>query len=550
MSEEIKKITSRKRRTGTAAVWSRFAAMSLGVKIAVIAVVAAAVVAAYIWMKKMFFSYISTEAHSIVSEQLLKCQELSAVKYNYEDVVVKEENSALWLLVPAHRTERLFVRVAVNVRAGIKDMRDIWFAISSSSGERNDEVLVVIPPCVILESGISKQEPLLEVRNLKTKISLDDLFDEINSKHIEIVGQTLQDGILLNAAEHSRTIITNLLKAAGFKKVTVLCDGADKENEESIAAYRMEAERELQEQDENTAMEEGVKRQHSIALYRLGRALLRGEGTKKDEAEGVKYLQMASNEGNGSALRELAICYLHGTGVEKDGAAAVQLFDKAIDAGCDVALADAAICRLYGTGCEKDEHSAFELLQKADNTGDKIARRYLGLYYLLGLGNVDRDEYKATGYIKPVSDGGDAESMTWMALCYLDGKGVYKNMGAKDRYGEAISLLRQAAEGGYKDAFFPLAICYADGTGVKKDYDTALRWLEKAAGDKTLDTAWHKDAAAMLGMFYYNGWGSVKKDKEKAASLGYDPAGILGKRLVSPVIHTDMLLSIRRANGK
>lgn len=577
----------------------------------------------------MLFSYTLAEKHFLVEKQLAKCQELSAVKYQYEDIAVKEISSNLWLLVPAYRTERLLVKISVNVRAGIKDTGDIWFFLNESDSNRHPSikeqivsllpqnadgftgcisswllgngasradgehhtpaaskisppsVLVVIPKCAILESGISKQEPLLEARNFKTNISLDDMFKEINSKHIEIVGQTIQDGILLSAAEHSRAIITSLLKTAGFETVTVLCDGIDKENEASVAAYRAQAEQfaKIDSAKEKASgghpmpdapnksargiighlpflkskktnaegssnppavsseMDETAKRQYSTALYRLGRALLLGEGTTQDISRGVQYLKDAADMGNANAWHELALCYLHGTGMEKDETSAMQCLKKAVDAQCNIAFYDAALCYFYGRGCEKDEHTAFELFQKAAESGDEVSRLWLGLYYLLGMGNVDIDEYKAIGYIRPAATGGDACAMTWIALCQLDGLDAYKNTAAKDRQEAAASFLRQAAEKDFKDAFFPLALCYADGAGVKKDYVKALRWLEKAVSEGA-GSAWQGDARAALGMFYRNGWGMAEKSGKKAALFGYKEN--------APILHTDGLLAIRR----
>lgn len=516
------------------------AVAALCVKVAFIVVLLAAVIAACIAAKHLLFSFRSSERSALISKQLIKCQEISSVKYRYSDIVQKEMSSNLWLLIPAHRTERIFVNVTVVVRAGIADMTDIWFAVSDDGRD----ILAVLPPCTILSSGIEKQNVIFEVRNIKTNIDLSDMLDEINAKQVEIVGQTLQDGILTAAAERARTIVANLMEAAGFETVTVLCDGMDEETALSVATYRHEVEkgigtRKRKNADVTEDVADADNKQLSTALYRLGRCLLHGNGTEANAQEGMRYLYDAAELGNGEAWREIGLSMRD----EEDESSAVECFDKAVCYGSKAAYLNAALCHFYGRGCEKDAEAAYTLFLKAAEDGDAEAGGYVALYYLFGLGNIDADTDKAAGYLRSTVGSGDTLAKCLMALCYLAGGGTYKNMSNGKRYTAALALLRDAAEKGETAAYYPLALCYMDGLGVKSDKHKARRYLEKAMaatdGGECAILTLANEARATLGLFYANGWGGVDIDEGKAALLGYKKG--------MTIAHAEELLSLCKA---
>ena len=72
---------------------------------------------------------------------------------------------------------------------------------------------------------------------------------------------------------------------------------------------------------------------HAQALCELGVAFYTGEGVMEDEAQAVKYFQMAADDGHPGASYLLGDCLMDGFGVEKDRAAALERFIDAAERG-------------------------------------------------------------------------------------------------------------------------------------------------------------------------------------------------------------------------
>ena len=74
------------------------------------------------------------------------------------------------------------------------------------------------------------------------------------------------------------------------------------------------------------------------AMYSLGCDYLNGWDVKKDEAEAVKWLQLAAEHGHAFAMYDLGKCYRKGTGVEQNDAEAVRWYARAAADGVNLAL--------------------------------------------------------------------------------------------------------------------------------------------------------------------------------------------------------------------
>lgn len=98
---------------------------------------------------------------------------------------------------------------------------------------------------------------------------------------------------------------------------------------------------------------------------------------------------------------------------------------------------------------------------------------------------------------------GDAKAQAGLALAYLNGQGVPKDVGLAHQWAE------KAAAQGHAQGQYLLGSMYLAGTGVLQDFSTALKWFEKAAHQN------HAEAQYRLGLAYYNGYG-VGVDKPKA----------------------------------
>jgi hypothetical protein len=134
---------------------------------------------------------------------------------------------------------------------------------------------------------------------------------------------------------------------------------------------------------------------------------------------------------------------------------------------------------------------------------------------------------------------GDANAQSGLALAYLNGQGVPKDVGLARQWAE------KAAFQGHAEGQYLLGSMYLAGTGVLQDFATALKWFEKAAQQN------HAAAQYRLGMAYYNGYG-VGVDKPKAyfwfnlaAAQGQREAGAARDRLL-PLLTAEQIASAQR----
>lgn len=134
---------------------------------------------------------------------------------------------------------------------------------------------------------------------------------------------------------------------------------------------------------------------------------------------------------------------------------------------------------------------------------------------------------------------GDARAQSGLALAYLNGQGVPKDVGLARQWAEKAALQ------GHAEGQYLLGSMYLAGTGVLQDFPTALKWFEKAAQQN------HAAAQYRLGLAYYNGYG-VGVDKTQAyfwfnlaAAQGHREATAARDRLL-PLLTAEQIASAQR----
>ncbi|HSM21129.1 MAG TPA: tetratricopeptide repeat protein [Rubrivivax sp.] len=98
---------------------------------------------------------------------------------------------------------------------------------------------------------------------------------------------------------------------------------------------------------------------------------------------------------------------------------------------------------------------------------------------------------------------GDAQAQSSLAIAYLYGQGVAKDVRLARQWAEKAAL-QGNAEGQYVLGLISLA-----GLGVLQNFQTAIQWFEKAAQQN------HAEAQYRLGVIHQKGYG-VDVDKTKA----------------------------------
>ena len=156
------------------------------------------------------FSVRVQNKRAAVERELAECAELVLYKMHYSDIITLKKRGAV---------SKAFsiVRYTGVLRAGIENIRDSEIVISDGGRK----LLVKIPPCVLLGNDIASQEVFDEQQRLFTRISTQEVFDQIEIAKREAADEILADGLLDDADARAKQVVTALLKPLNFESVTV-----------------------------------------------------------------------------------------------------------------------------------------------------------------------------------------------------------------------------------------------------------------------------------------------------------------------------------------
>jgi uncharacterized protein len=175
--------------------------------------------------------------------------------------------------------------------------------------------------------------------------------------------------------------------------------------------------------------------EHGIpaAQLRLGRMLLEGRGTPRDEREAFAWFTRAAGQGEADALNMLGRCHENGWGVPADPAAAAGCYRAAADAGHDWGEYNLGNLLFDGRGIAPDPRAALYCYVRAACRGH-------------------------------------ARAMNLAARCLEEGWGCRRNRA------EAAYWYRRSAECGYFRGQFNYALLLLEERRVQE----AAQWLWKA----------------------------------------------------------------------
>ena len=218
---------------------------------------------------------------------------------------------------------------------------------------------------------------------------------------------------------------------------------------------------------------------------KLGQCYLVGEGIKKNNEEGIRWLQKAAEVENLNALVLLFGIYFKGEcGTARDTEKGISYLVKVADKRTNdkqareyVAGFQAILGNFYetGSGVKKNINEALKWYEKSANAGNALGEASLGALYYDGKG-VSKDSAKAFQLFEKSAMKNDVRGMTGLAMCYYKGDGI-----AKD-YVKAYEILKRIVQVDDKQesALKILGLCYYYGHGVEKNEETAKDYFIKA----------------------------------------------------------------------
>lgn len=185
---------------------------SLLIKIGIMLFCAVALGTALFYAWKEYNKQRFNALSAMVSNQLIQCAELTAVKAVYSDIVSLKKSEALGLA-----KSYTIIRYSGTIRAGIDDFSEASFTVSPD----RTSVKVSLPPVTILGNDISSMEVFDEYKNIFAPISSREIFEEINKAKNRVEQTLIVQGLIQEAEVQSVLVVRRLLSAMGFKAVEV-----------------------------------------------------------------------------------------------------------------------------------------------------------------------------------------------------------------------------------------------------------------------------------------------------------------------------------------
>lgn len=261
-----------------------------------------------------------------------------------------------------------------------------------------------------------------------------------------------------------------------------------------------------------------------IAMSRTSSYSLQARA-KALQLEDLQTLEDRATTGDPEAETTLALAYHAAVLLKRDDAEALRLLHKAADQGFVAAQESLGIFSEAGIGMKQPAPAeALEWYKKAAQQGSLDAATNIALMYADGIG-IPKDPAQALIWFRQAADGGDATAQYNLALIYGKGKGVPQD------YKESVRWLTAAAEQNVLPATLDLAaFCLHPPDGTAADVGRAIHYYEKAAN---LGSA---PAEAMLGNIFAGGAGGASDYEQavkwyrKAAEQG-QPDGEFGLAL-------------------
>ena len=237
------------------------------------------------------------------------------------------------------------------------------------------------------------------------------------------------------------------------------------------------------------AAEEG----HAEAQFSLGMMYARGEGVEKNETQAVRWLRLAAKQGYAYAqdildnMSEIEGATESVGGSDASGDSDIetaQTFDEAVAA--------------YERG---DYTTALRGFSPVAERGNALAQVFLALMYVDGRG-VPQNDVEAIRWYRKAAEQGNAPAQYGLGSMYGNGRGVSQSDS------EAVRWFRLAAEQNVAAAQYDLAVMYANDRGVPQNDTEAVRWFRLAAEQG------YAKAQDELGLMYFNGRGVPQNDAE------------------------------------
>jgi hypothetical protein len=150
--------------------------------------------------------------HSLVENQLEQCQELILMKNRYSDIITIKKRALLGIA-----KSYSIVRYTGILRVGLADISQSKITVS----DNGRALRIKLPACTVLGNDIVSQAVFDESRNIFVPIKTQEIFDEIEASRADTADDLIEEGILDDADERARLVVSRLMYDLGFTRVII-----------------------------------------------------------------------------------------------------------------------------------------------------------------------------------------------------------------------------------------------------------------------------------------------------------------------------------------
>lgn len=214
------------------------------------------------------------------------------------------------------------------------------------------------------------------------------------------------------------------------------------------------------------------------AMFQQARALLRGDGVKKDAAQAFKLMQSAADLGHAEAMGGLGYFYSQGISVPKDSIKALEWFRKGAEKGSAKSQYNLGTSLMKAHEQQPDEKQAAEAIdwiRKAAEQKLPEANLTYGIYAYMGENGIAQNYKLAATHFRIAADQGLADAQNYLGAMNENGQEM-----AVD-HEQAISWYRKAALQGHIRAQANLGRTIGTNNNDEIKQTEALTWLSIAA---------------------------------------------------------------------
>lgn len=166
----------------------------------------------YIYLREKISESRFQAKSAMVSRELVQCAELATVKMNYSDIVSIKKNAFLGM-----SKSYSIIRFRGVARAGIEDISQIKTKISPDL----NTISIEMPTCSLLSNDISGFDLFDESKNIFVSIDTQEVLAEIERARDETGLTLINEGIIKEANNHAKSLLTQVFTAMGFKFVDI-----------------------------------------------------------------------------------------------------------------------------------------------------------------------------------------------------------------------------------------------------------------------------------------------------------------------------------------